>query len=235
MLQHYTPAPLPPSTVHLISQLGHDFNNLLGIILGALSLLRDDLPADAMDEELQAVIEDAISAARDASAVITHLTAAAGRQITDARAVDLNAALADFARERAPALAPGVVLQLQCCDTPAMAWVDPAKLRRCLDELVNNAVTAMQGRGALHLACTASPIPAISVTDRGPGMDADLLKRCAQPYVTTWRQQGHRGLGLSVVLGLLQVSEAQLGIESSPGEGTRVIMEFTAPDAVAGT
>jgi hypothetical protein len=35
-------------------------------------------------------------------------------------------------------------------------------------------------------------------------------------------------------MGLLQVSEAQLSVESSPGEGTRVIMEFTAPDAVAG-
>lgn len=233
MTQLHATTPLSSSTVTLISQLGHDFNNLFSVVLGGLSLLNDELRDEELDAELRAVLEDTLSATQDAAQVIEKLTAWAGRQITEPRATDLNLIAADVVERTRQALPPGIQLTLETTPDPALAWVDPDKLRQCLGMLLDNARQAIRTEGEIHLTTHPSDAPGITLTDSGEGMNPDFLKHCLFPYVTSRRDAGHRGLGLSVVQGFMRVSEGELTLDSQPGRGTRVRLEFTPPEGIA--
>jgi signal transduction histidine kinase len=226
MPHHHTPPPPAPESVELVSQFGHDFNNLLGIILGGLSLLQEDLPASAMDDELREILADTLSATQEASVLVERLTAAVGRQIAHAGLVDLNEVLQTAAEPLQSALAPGVELAFAPAAEPAMAWTDAARVQECLVELVGNAARTMGGTGRITVRCAGGPAAELRVEDDGPGMSPQELEHCTRPYVTHWREQGHRGLGLGMVNGFMQLSAGELQLRSEPGVGTTVVLRF---------
>ena len=66
--------------------------------------------------------------------------------------------------------------------------------------------------------------PILRVKDTGPGIAPDRLKRVFDPFYTT--KEGGSGLGLAITYSILEAHGAQMGIESSPGEGTTVTVRF---------
>lgn len=94
-----------------------------------------------------------------------------------------------------------------------------------LINLVNNALQA-SGEGA-QLQVVAS-IKAgqlhLSVTDAGPGMDAQTLAQAQQPFYTT-KSHG-TGLGLAIAQVIAQAHHGRFVIESSPGRGTRAALQL---------
>ncbi len=69
----------------------------------------------------------------------------------------------------------------------------------------------------------------IEVIDHGEGMSEDLLDQVFEPFVTTKGPRHGTGLGLSVVYRIVEDHGGQIGIDSHPGRGTRVVLTF--PDA----
>jgi signal transduction histidine kinase len=59
----------------------------------------------------------------------------------------------------------------------------------------------------------------IAITDTGIGMDEDTRRRCIEPFFTTKGERG-TGLGLAMVYGAMRRHQAQIAIESVPGQGT---------------
>jgi CheY-like chemotaxis protein len=73
----------------------------------------------------------------------------------------------------------------------------------------------------------------LEVIDSGIGMDEETRRRCLEPFFTTKGARG-TGLGLAMVYGVAQRHGANLEIESAPGKGTLVRLEFAvAPALVA--
>ena len=71
----------------------------------------------------------------------------------------------------------------------------------------------------------------LSIVDTGVGMDADTLRRAAEPFFSTKRAGKGLGLGLSMVHGLALQSGGAMQIVSRLGEGTTVLLWFpVAPD-----
>ena len=62
----------------------------------------------------------------------------------------------------------------------------------------------------------------LTVTDNGPGMPAEVLERCIEPFFTTKPRGQGSGLGLSTVFGLVNERGGHLDIDSTPGVGTSV-------------
>lgn len=60
----------------------------------------------------------------------------------------------------------------------------------------------------------------ILVSDNGPGMDAETLSRCTDPFFTTKSMNAGTGLGLSMVYGFVRQSDGELRIYSELGVGT---------------
>jgi CheY-like chemotaxis protein len=72
---------------------------------------------------------------------------------------------------------------------------------------------------------------AITVSDNGEGMPAEVVARAAEPFFTTKEVGKGSGLGLSQVHGFVTQSEGQVVITSEPGIGTSVTMRLPALEA----
>jgi signal transduction histidine kinase len=217
------------SAEQLIRHMGHDFNNLFSIILGGLSLLREEIPQDSWHPEAREVYGDVVSATREAAEVIAQLTAWTARQAIEPENADLNEVARELQRVLAPSLPAGVRLELQLHDAPVMAWVDRGRLHDAALALVANACDAMDDAGTLCIETAAADGPALTVCDGGRGMDATTLARCRDPYFSGHGGVAHRGLGLSVVDGFVRASDGTLRIASAPGSGTRISLAFPPP------
>ena len=73
----------------------------------------------------------------------------------------------------------------------------------------------------------------LEVRDTGAGMDEETRRRCFEPFFTTKGERG-TGMGLAMVYGMVQRHDAQIEIESAPGAGTTVRLQFKAAPSCGG-
>jgi signal transduction histidine kinase len=66
------------------------------------------------------------------------------------------------------------------------------------------------------------------VRDNGPGIPADMLPRIFEPFFTTKAPGSGTGLGLPVVKQLVESWGGNIQVESSPGSGTRIVLDLPA-------
>ena len=109
-----------------------------------------------------------------------------------------------------------------------------SELREAATNLIFNAVDAMPDGGSITIRTeTIRSMPGqerrvlLEVADSGHGMDEEARRRCLEPFFTTKDERG-TGLGLAMVYGAAQRHKATLEIDSAPGRGTRVRLEFAA-------
>jgi PAS domain S-box-containing protein len=139
----------------------------------------------------------------------------------------------DMAQQRGAAIDVRTEL---AADLPLIAAAE-SQVRDALVNLVFNAVDAMPEGGPLTIrtglsAGSHSQIVLLEVEDRGIGMDEDTRRRCLEPFFTTKGTRG-TGLGLAMVYGVAQRHGANLEIESVPGKGTLVRMNFAIAQPAA--
>ncbi len=135
----------------------------------------------------------------------------------------------------------GIVINLQTDLAPEVSDIMGAEveIRDALTNLIFNAVDAMPEGGTLTLRTGATesvegapgdrsvvvPHAFVEVSDTGMGMDEETRRRCLEPFYTTKGERG-TGLGLAMVYGMIQRHSAELLIESAPGKGTTVRLDF---------
>ncbi len=212
--------------------VAHGFNNLLALILGEASVLKQTLgPAAA---ESLATIE---SAAQRASELTQQLLAYAGRRLSLMEPTNLARLIDELAPLLRLSARGAVSLELKLDHSTPHVLCDRGQLRQVLLNLVLNATEATSGTGTVSVRlahrdvsveelgkCTMvsnfQPGHAVvlEVHDTGTGMSPQTLERIFDPYFTT--KQSGRGLGLAAVSGVLRSHEAGLCVESKPGEGT---------------
>jgi PAS domain S-box-containing protein len=125
----------------------------------------------------------------------------------------------------------GVVIQLQtdlAADLPPLAGLE-SEIRDAVTNLILNAVDAMPHGGILTLrtVAVAPDRVQVEVADTGVGMDETTRARCLEPFFTTKGERG-TGLGLAMVYGMVERHNGELQIDSEPGKGTRVRLQFPA-------
>ena len=223
--------------------VAHDFNNLLTVILGNANLMLLDLPETS--PFLQNV-GDIISAAERAASLADQMLVFSGRRQLHMQRLDLGTLLADAKRRLSGALPPGVRLSFNLSPSLPPIWGDAGQLGQLLDNLVCNAQEAMtQGLGGTIQITTRltelreadrprlRPLNAVwrpgqwillSISDDGAGMEEALLGHIFDPFFTT--KFTGRGLGLSVVQGILEAHRGMIEIDSRPGRGTRIHLYF---------
>lgn len=203
----------------LASSVAHEFNNLLGVILGQASALEHRLPAE--DPSLSGLLV----AARGAKELARQLLAYGRRLESRPQAVALDAAVRELESLVACLLPASVELRLDLAPVGA-AWIDPMLLQQVLLNLVLNARDALSGQGSITVRTRARSgrTVLVSVEDDGHGIEPSVQARVFDPFFTT-KPEG-TGLGLSVVHGIIRQSGGELHLHSVPGEGTRFEIEF---------
>ncbi len=111
--------------------------------------------------------------------------------------------------------------------------VDRGLLGRALVNVIENALHAMRGGGALTLRLLPSRGgAAIEITDTGIGMDADALAHLFEPYFST--KATGTGLGLTIAKRNVELNGGTIAVASEKGRGTTVLITLpAAPPASA--
>ena len=214
----------------LAGGVAHDFNNMLGGIMGYAELLLDDEPHPQRRQDLEAIMQAAVR-----SAELTRKLLAFGRRGKNiVEAVDLNAIVQDSVAMLRPSFRHDVIVSIE----PESSWTvdaDPGQMNQLVVNLCMNANEAMPDGGWLRIALhdvtlhesTAGGLAAgdyveLTVTDSGVGMTDDVRARMFEPFFTT-KVRGSSpgtGLGLSTVYGIVHLHHGTIEVESAPGHGT---------------
>ena len=101
---------------------------------------------------------------------------------------------------------------------------DRDQLIQLFINLLMNSVQAMPEGGALRVSLAKPRRFRIEVADTGGGMMPEEVERAFDPFYTT-KERG-TGLGLPICYGIVRGHGGEIDIESAPGEGTTVRVEF---------
>ncbi len=150
---------------------------------------------------------------------------------------DLRPLVEDVAQLLAPAAhAKGLELAVFIPEeVPTDLSGDPSRLRQVLTNLVGNAVKFTE-RGEVLIRVSsleAAPDAArlhFEVIDTGIGIAEEVCRNLFQPFAqadgSTTRRYGGTGLGLSISKKLVEMMGGEIGVESSPGEGSNFCFDL---------
>lgn len=218
----------------LAGGVAHDFNNILGGIIGylELSLLTPDLPV-----QLRHDIKQALSGSLRARDLAGRILTFGRRNTYTFRFINLSTVMEEcieFIRGALPSNL-SLVFDNQSQDTTIFA--DSTAIQQVIYNLTTNASHAMNGKKGLIIVslsnykqdptnnCAISGIAPgnyikISVKDTGHGIPHEIQKRIFEPYFTTKEIGQGSGLGLSVVHGIISSHHGQIFVKSDVGVGT---------------
>ncbi|WP_025754495.1 MULTISPECIES: ATP-binding protein [unclassified Pseudomonas] len=215
----------------LTGGVAHDFNNLLTIIRSSLHFLqRPNLDAQRRERYLKTMSDTVDRGTR----LTGQLLAFARRQALSPQVFEVGPRLEAMADMLDTATGARIQVELQLPQAPCHIRADLNQLETAVINLMLNGRDAMAGEGTLQLRLQAdqhlptlrgqAPQPgqfaAISVSDSGVGIAAELLERIFDPFFTTKAPGEGTGLGLSQVFGFAKQSGGDVQVNSVPGQGT---------------
>jgi PAS domain S-box-containing protein len=212
----------------LTGGIAHDFNNLLMAVLGSLELVRKRLPDDGRTRSL---LENAVEGARRGVSLTKRMLAFARRQELKQERIDVAELVRGMAELMQRSLGPGIEIETRFPLAALPVIADANQLEMALLNLAVNARDAMPEGGQIIISAREESIfsanglrpgqyIALTITDRGTGMDQATLARAMEPFFTTKGLGRGTGLGLSMVHGFAEQSGGRFTLCSQQGEGT---------------
>ncbi|MBI2406750.1 MAG: PAS domain S-box protein [Gemmatimonadetes bacterium] len=223
----------------LAGGIAHDFNNMLGVILGNIELVLANLdPASSSYVDLM----DIRKAAMRSADLTRQLLAFARKQDVSARAIDVNATIAEEVTILQRLIGEHIALAWRPGASLWPVWMDPTQLDQILTNLCINAQAAIDGVGTVTIetsnrevdaaaaAEVADALPGayvcLTVSDTGRGMDAATMARIFEPFFTTKKTGAGTGLGLATVYGAVRQNRGFIRVASVPGQGSTFEIHF---------
>jgi signal transduction histidine kinase/ActR/RegA family two-component response regulator len=216
----------------LTGGIAHDFNNMLAVVVGALDLAKRKL---GKASDVGRHIDNAMEGANRAAHLTQRLLTFARQEPLSAKPVKPGALIANMSDLMDRTLGEQVIVKTNGLDGDWSVLADPHQLESAIVNLAVNSRDAMNGEGTLTIealqmvlgdgeigSLRAGEYVRISVTDRGEGMDAEVLERAFEPFFTTKPVGRGTGLGLSQVFGFVRQSSGEIAIQSVVGDGTTV-------------
>jgi signal transduction histidine kinase len=214
----------------LARQVNHDIKNglipLRNVMRHLSEVQRDDPAAlPAVYAERRQTMDSSIAYLETLATSYARLSPPVNRRPCDLNALIADVASAAQARER-------VEVETELAVSLPHVIGDPIAFRRVLENLVANAVDSLESKPGRVTISTASfrrdgePAVRMTVADTGRGMTTEEAGKIFNDFYTT--KEGGTGLGLSIVRRLVLDIQGTIGVESTPGRGTRIIIEIPA-------
>jgi len=216
----------------LSSGIAHDFNNLLTIVVGNLSILKEQANTNPAILNL---IEPALEAGKRGAQLVQRLLSFSRQQPLRPTVINIRNLIEDIIPLLQRSLSSRITLSLEFNQEPLIARIDAHQLENALLNLAVNARDAMPDGGSLKfhaqrisLDDAASQeydvVPGdfikIDVTDTGAGMEPEIKARIFEPFFTTKDFGRGSGLGLSMIYGFAKQSGGGITVTSEPDKGT---------------
>ena len=222
------------SVGRLAGGVAHDFNNMLGVILGHTEMALQQVPPE---QPLRDSLEEIRKASNHSADLTRQLLAFARRQTVTPRVIDLNETVQGMLTMLQRMIGEEINLELAA---EARLWpvrVDPSQIDQMLANLCVNARDAIHGVGTIRIEtrnrsfdeayCSTHPRMAagdfvlLRVSDDGHGMDDETLSHLFEPFFTTKAVGEGTGLGLATVYGAVKQNGGVIDVHSEPGHGSQ--------------
>jgi signal transduction histidine kinase len=223
----------------LAGSVAHDFNNLIGSILGNISFAMRELPPGSPGHEASADIE---TAARRAADLTRRLAALSDRGRSTVESLDLDRIAEGMVNRMREAIPAATSLRVELDGDLPSINADAAQVQQVILNLLLNACQSLpEGAGVVtlttgrteadgaHLAradlhfnrkIEAGTYVHFEVVDTGRGMSSDILGRILDP--SSAAKGADLGLGLSATLAIVRGMRGAIGAGRPPGGGTTV-------------
>jgi PAS domain S-box-containing protein len=219
--------------------VAHDFNNILGVIIGYTQMALNQVPAT---DRLHSDLEKILDAAGRSADIVRQLLAFSRQQIITPKVLDLNNSVEKMLR----------ILRRLIGEDIDLAWLphqglppikmDPAQIDQILANLCVNARDAIKGTGKVtietgmavfdarycadHVGFLPGKFVQLAISDDGCGIDKDNLQQIFEPFFTTKELGRGTGLGLSTVYGIIKQNQGFINVYSEKDNGTTIKIYF---------
>jgi len=202
------------------ADVAHELRMPLAVMRLHLENLEDRKTADAMlldVEKMARMLEQLLAAAKIESWAV------------DLRpGVDIHAICVDIGAQMAPlAIKEGRYLEVLGPESPVLIKANPFALEQAVRNLVENSIKYASRETKIIIEVTDEP--AIKVTDKGPGIPAELRETIFDPFLRSDQRGEGSGLGLSIVRRAAEVHNAKINIADAPGGGSIFSISFPTP------
>ena len=218
-----------------ISNISHELRTPLTALLSWLELLDQDGSDGEQRSVSAAAIHDMRSQAARIDQLVEKLLALERAETLSVSAPEEPLAVAEMltrlCRDRQYRAGPGRSISVECAEGLVILG-DGSELYSVFANLVDNAIRHTEAEGGtvrLHAISVTGAVE-IAVEDNGIGIEPRHIPRLTERFYQADRsragQHGGIGLGLSIVRSALERHQAELHIDSSPGEGSRFACRF---------
>ncbi|MCG2749298.1 MAG: response regulator [Desulfobulbaceae bacterium] len=221
------------SVGRLAGGVAHDFNNMLGAIIGHAELALDRMdPTQPLFTRLQEILKAALRSA----ALTRQLLAFARKQTVAPKVLDLNEAVEGMLKMLRRLIGEDIDLVWLPDSGLWSIKIDPSQIDQILANLCVNARDAITGVGKVtigthtvtfdeaycadHAGFKPGDFVMLAVSDDGQGMDKEILDKIFEPFFTTKGIGQGTGLGLATVYGVVKQNNGFINVYSEPGQGS---------------
>jgi len=148
------------------------------------------------------------------------------------QAVDVREGLDDTLVMLSSRLRDGITVDLDFAEDLPRIQGYGSELNQVWTNLIDNAISAMDGKGALELkAYQEADWVVVEVVDNGPGIPVEIQDKIFDPFYTTKAPGEGTGLGLNLSHGIVvEKHRGQISFDSRPGE-TRFTVKLPISDS----
>lgn len=228
----------------LAGGIAHDFNNILSAILGNLYLAKlEAANQPALLEHLSNISQ----ATKRATDLVNQILTFSRRNQQEREALKLNHVVLEALKLLRASVPATIRIQTDLTQTPTVL-ANATAIHQVIMNLGTNAWHAMKGQpgtmkvemgvmavdedfASAHPGLHTGRYVRLAVSDTGHGMDAATVERIFDPFFTTKPVGEGTGLGLAVVLGIMQSHDGAVTVYSELGHGTTFHLYFPVFEA----
>lgn len=237
--EQYQQAQKMEAVGRLTGGVAHDFNNILGIIIGYAEIVLDDLDqSHTLYDPLEKILEAGEKSAR----IIKQLLAFSRKQSIAPKIIDLNSAVEGMLKMIYRLIGENIEVFWEPLADPLIIKMDPVQIDQILANLCINSKDAINGIGKLHLETSRVTLDSdycdnhlgfrpgnyakLTVSDDGCGIKKEDQNKVFEPFFTTKKLGQGTGLGLATAYGIMKQNSGFINLYSEPEIGTTITLYF---------
>ena len=217
----------------LAGGVAHDFNNMLGIILGYTELILEQIDDQ---QPYYFALNEIQQAARRSTELTRQLLAFARKQTVAPKVVNLNSIIQNTLTLLRRLIGEDIELEWLPAPDLGVTRIDPSQIDQILTNLCVNARDAIGNTGkviiethnrsfdedycAVHHDAAPGDYIMLAVSDTGCGMSPEIMSNLFEPFFTTKEMGKGTGLGLAMIYGVVKQNRGFLNVYSEPGKGS---------------
>ncbi len=218
----------------LAGGVAHDFNNILGAIIGYAELSQYDLKEN---DPVKGSIDQILKASHRAKDLVKQILLFSRQSKQEMIPVKISHLIKEVVKLLNATLPSTIKIEFNFSATSDLILANSGQIHQIIMNLCTNAAHAMDNdKGTIILSTdqfrldqdSVALFPELSigqylrlqVKDNGCGIPLDIIDKIFDPFFTTKTRDEGTGLGLSVVHGIIESHKGTIRVVSDPGNGS---------------